>query len=59
MPARDRLSADERDQSDDAPTEHLELPVTTHRTTPDRCVFTESGNTDAWISTDTTVDLER
>lgn len=33
--------------------------VTIHRTSPDRTVFTESGNTDGWISTDLTVELER
>jgi len=58
MPARDRLSAEETDQSDEA-NERPELSVTTHRTSPDRCVFTESDNTDAWISTDTTVALQR
>jgi len=28
-------------------------------TSPDRTVFTEDGNTDAWIATDLTVELDR
>lgn len=37
-----------------------ELPsVTASRASPDRTVFTEEGNTDGWIATDLTVDLER
>lgn len=32
--------------------------VTVHHTSPDRVVFTEDGNSDAWISTDTSVELE-
>ena len=28
-------------------------------TSPDRTVFTEEGNTDAWIATDMTVELDR
>jgi hypothetical protein len=33
--------------------------VAASRTSPERTVFTEQGNTDAWISTDLTVELER
>lgn len=33
--------------------------VTAHSCSPDRTVFTEKDNTDAWIATDLTVDLER
>jgi hypothetical protein len=33
--------------------------VTVHRSSPDRTVFTEEGNTDGWIATDLTVSLER
>ena len=33
--------------------------VTAHCTSPDRTVFTECGNRDRWIATDTVVDLER
>lgn len=32
--------------------------VTAHRTSPDRTVFTERDNTDGWIATDLTVELE-
>lgn len=31
--------------------------VTAHRCTPERTVFTEEGNRDAWVATDLTVDL--
>ncbi|WP_313695806.1 hypothetical protein [Halorarum halobium] len=31
--------------------------VSAHRTSPDRTVFTEDGNADAWISTDVTVSV--
>lgn len=33
--------------------------VTVHRSSPNRTVFTEEGNTDGWIATDLTVSLER
>lgn len=33
--------------------------VTAHATSPERTVFTESGNHDGWIASDTTVDVER
>ncbi len=33
--------------------------VAANRTSPERTVFTEQGNTDAWISTDLTVELDR
>ena len=33
--------------------------ITAHTSSPDRTVFTERGNTDGWISTDTTVSLRR
>lgn len=59
MPARDRLSAEQTDQPDDATSNRTDLSVTAHHTTPDRVVFTESENSDAWISTDLTVDLRR
>lgn len=37
-----------------------ELPtVSVACTSPDKHVFTEKGNTEGWIATDTTVDLER
>ena len=36
-----------------------ETTVTAHRCTPDRTVFTEKGNSDGWIATDLTVELDR
>lgn len=33
--------------------------VTAHNCTPDRVVFTERDNTDGWIATDHTVELQR
>jgi hypothetical protein len=34
-------------------------PVAVHETCPGRTVFADSENSDAWIATDLTVDLER
>lgn len=34
-----------------------ETPVSAHKSSPDRTVFTEKGNSDAWIATDLTVEL--
>ncbi|WP_418279865.1 hypothetical protein [Halorubrum sp. DTA98] len=42
----------------DASTNDLPIVAMSH-TSPDRTVFTEQGNTDAWIATDLTVNLER
>jgi hypothetical protein len=36
-----------------------ETGLTALRSSPDRTVFTEDGNADAWIATDLTVDLPR
>ncbi|NHN49050.1 hypothetical protein G9464_15825 [Halostella sp. JP-L12] len=36
-----------------------ETLVAAHETCPGRTVFTEDDNTDAWIATDLTVELER
>jgi len=36
-----------------------ETTVTAHQSSPDRTVFTEDGNSDAWIATDLTVELRR
>ncbi len=33
--------------------------VTAHRSSPDRVVFTEEDNSDGWIATDLTVELQR
>lgn len=38
--------------------EHIRR-VTSHKSSPDRYVFTETDNTDGWIATDYTVSLER
>ncbi|UTF53479.1 hypothetical protein [Natronosalvus rutilus] len=43
------------ERSDSADTDCL---VTCHETRPGKAVFTEWNNTDAWIATDLTVDLE-
>lgn len=37
----------------------FDVPVTAHRSSPGRTVFTEADNTDAWIATDLTVDVTR
>lgn len=52
VPAR-KQDAD-ADPDDDLPSS----VVTSHETSPGRLVFTEAGNTDGWIATDSTVDLE-
>ncbi|USZ73306.1 MULTISPECIES: hypothetical protein [Natronosalvus] len=44
------------ERSDDADADCL---VTCHETRPGKAVFTEWNNTDGWIATDLTVDLER
>jgi hypothetical protein len=36
-----------------------ETTVSAHQSSPDRTVFTEDGNSDAWIATDLTVELRR
>lgn len=45
--------SDEDDGGSDRP-----IPVSTHCTSPDRTVFIEDGNSDGWIATDVTVDLD-
>ncbi|WP_199174841.1 hypothetical protein [Halegenticoccus soli] len=47
--ARDADSADEPGEP--------EFCVSACRTSPNRTVFTEEGNSDGWIATDLTVDL--
>lgn len=37
----------------------VDCDVTVHECSPRRMVFTEEGNSDGWIATDTTVDLLR
>jgi len=34
-------------------------PVSAHRTSPDRTVFTEEGNCDGWIASDLVVELSK
>ncbi|WP_164932741.1 DUF7331 family protein [Halorubrum amylolyticum] len=53
MTAGDRIEREVEEPSDARPT------VEASRCSPDRTVFTEEGNTDAWIATDLTVELER
>ncbi|WP_435092818.1 hypothetical protein [Halorubrum sp. N11] len=53
MTAGDRIEREVGESSDARPT------VEASRCSPDRTVFTEEGNTDAWIATDLTVELER
>jgi hypothetical protein len=36
-----------------------DVPVTAHQSGPDRTVFVERGNTDAWIASSLTVSLDR
>jgi hypothetical protein len=49
--------ADERPVEADDESESR-VAVTAHSCSPERTVFTEKGNTDAWIATDTTVELD-
>lgn len=39
--------------------EHDDVAVTAIRSSPGRTVFTEDENSDGWISTDVTVDVDR
>ncbi len=41
------------------PDEELPVGLRVHSTSPDRAVFTEPDNSDGWIATDYTVDVER
>lgn len=41
------------------PDEDASTSLRAHSTSPDRTVFTEPGNSDGWIATDATVDVER
>ncbi|CDK40785.1 uncharacterized protein domain protein [Halorubrum sp. AJ67] len=53
MTTGDRIERDVESAADERPT------VAATRCSQERTVFTEQGNTDAWIATDLTVDLER
>lgn len=48
--------ASEREKVDENQTA---TAVSAHKSSPDRTVFTEDGNSDAWIATDLTVELRR
>ncbi|WP_195892433.1 DUF7331 family protein [Halopiger goleimassiliensis] len=52
VPARRQES-----DADEEPPEPTAV-VTSHETRPGNVVFTERGNSDGWIATDLTVDLE-
>ena len=54
MSLTDESGAVVPEQADDE-----QAAVTAHRSSPDRTVFTEQGNTDGWIATDLTVGLQR
>ncbi|MFC6754940.1 hypothetical protein [Halorubrum tibetense] len=53
------MSTGERVGRDPDATVDARPTVAASHTSPDRTVFTEQGNTDAWIATDLTVELER
>ncbi|MDZ5809856.1 hypothetical protein U4E84_00615 [Halorubrum sp. AD140] len=53
MSTGDRIERGAEESADARPN------VAANRCSPDRIVFTEQGNTDAWIATDLTVELER
>lgn len=55
-PSAQRDSIEERESHSDS---HAEIAVSMHSTHPERSVFVEESNTDGWIATDVTVDLER
>lgn len=48
---------DEESSGPESTTPETELSV--HATSPERTVFTEPGNSEGWIATDHTVDIER
>lgn len=54
------MDAPARRQDTDAdPNPEPAAVVTSHETSPGNVVFTERDNSDGWIATDYTVDLER
>jgi len=53
------MAVQSREGSDATDEEASSPAVTAHETSPDRVVFTESGNRDGWIATDLTVELRR
>lgn len=56
VPSRPRdADIDPADEANDP----ARIPVSTHCTNPGRTVFIEEGNSDGWIATDLTVELDR
>lgn len=47
-----------QDDAEDAP-EDERAAIAAHESCPGRVVFTEEGNSDGWIATDLTVEVER
>jgi hypothetical protein len=56
--ADDSRTISDLDKTGENPDQH-DRAVTVHECSPTRTVFTETGNSDGWIATDTTVDLQR
>ncbi|WP_162993841.1 hypothetical protein [Halalkalicoccus subterraneus] len=57
MAVTDAHDVDPTDENDDQ--EEPAAIVSALRTSPDRTVFTEDGNSEGWIATDHTVELSR
>lgn len=57
MAAPVRRDAEEESPGPDEDVPEMELSV--HATSPDRTVFTDPDNSEGWIATDYTVDIER
>ena len=53
------VPARRQDSDTDEDPEEPAAIVTSHETRPGKIVFTERDNSDGWIATDLTVDLER
>ena len=53
------MAVPSRQTSADTETTTPDRRVSIHTTSPERSVFIEEDNPDGWISTDTTVSLER
>jgi len=53
------MRSGEPTERDSEPTDEGRPAVAASHTSPDRTVFTEEGNVDAWIATSLTVSLDR
>jgi hypothetical protein len=51
------VSSDRRPTAGNGQEDSEQIAVTAHRCSEDRVVFVEQDNADAWIATDTTVDM--